>query len=62
MIVKRLRPIYRLARRPIINGMKIKAISLNSYTNIKSSVEDMWILTSGNTKDTSPHPSTPNWH
>jgi len=40
MTVKRLRPVYRLARRPIINGLKIKTISLNSYTNIKSSVDE----------------------
>ena len=39
-LLKRLRPIYRLARRPIINGMKIKAISLNFCTNIKSSVDE----------------------
>ena len=42
MTVKRLRPIYRLARRPIINGIIIKAISLNSYMNIKSSVDETY--------------------
>ena len=40
MTIKRLRPTYRLARRPIINGMKIKSISLKSCTNIKSSVDE----------------------
>ena len=40
MTVKRVWPIYRLARRSIINGIKIKATSLNSYTNIKSSVDE----------------------
>jgi len=40
MSVKRLRPIYRLTRRLIINGLKIKAINLNSYRNIKSSVDE----------------------
>jgi len=37
--VKRLRPIYRQAIRLISNGIKIKAISLNACTDIKSNVE-----------------------
>jgi len=41
MTVKRVWPIYRLARRSIIIGIKIKATSLNSYTNIKSSMDEI---------------------
>ena len=39
MTVKRLKPIYRQTKRLIINDIKIKAIRLNPYTNIKSITE-----------------------
>jgi len=43
-----MRPIYRQAIRLTLNGIKIKAISLNSCTNIKiQSGADAWIVTSG---------------
>ena len=63
MTVKRLWPIYMLAKRPIINGIKIKTISLNSYTNIKSNMDETrGFFAPLNPKNTSPQLSTPTWH
>ena len=49
-------PVYRLGKWPIINGIEIKAISLNSYTNIKSSMDE----TSGFLLKETPKTQVPN--